>query len=802
MNKILLVDIDTATANMFSDVIKMHSQTLETITASNVKEVPNLISRQKVGMIIIDLKMPDNEDLEFLVYMDRDYPKIPIIVMTAFGTPEIANRINSLESCNYYEKPIDVKEISDKIIEELDSSVGGQIHGIALSSFLQMSEMEKTTCKLKIKSGKETGYLYLLKGDLIAAEAGLLNGKDAAFEIISWEETTIEIEKTSVKKKKEINMPLMNILMEGLRLKDEKEAQAKEAGTSDQAAASDEIGKLELETPPEPDQENEEAEEPAEKEMEKTSPAAADPREKVPEAPKGKSNKVLPIFAGILILLILAGGGIFVWVKVIKPGQLKEAYEVVLEDVGKQTTLEEKQIILEDYVNSAASSTYKKQAQDKIKEIFNLIQERDYEILNQQIKALPLNEKYKTEASAIYKEYLDKFPDGSHAKEIKEKLAGISALIDESDFAQLQKIKTDDYEKRIAAYRTYMEDHPEGKHREEVQKLLSDMGEIYFRYLTKEVKVCDLQKEWRRCAGLFDEYISVYRNNRHIEQAIKIRDVMLTKDILFDLAQKAQAVKSDFSKMKNVYLDYLKANPKTPAKDGIIKELTGINEKIREKAAWDNIVKYCKNSGISIFDRVSKLEKYMGRNLEPKYRKGAEIIMKHLQEEKKEVVRRIKLEENQRKLEAERLATIEKEKARVKADKDRVAQKLEKISSRYSVRPDGTVTDKQTGLMWYILDTHLELRECLNFDDANAYVKNLDVGGHRDWRLPTTNDLLVILNNAPAFPSTGAKWYWTSELYWKGYFEFGRTVNRKGENIWVKGEAGLSDCGAVRAVRP
>ncbi len=800
MNKILLVDIDTATASMFTDVIKMHSSNLETITASSVKEVPNLIAKQKVGMIILDLKMPDNEDLEFLAYMDRDYSKIPIIVMTAFGTPEIANRINNLESCNYYEKPIDVKEISDKIIQELDTSVGGQIHGIALSSFLQMSEMEKTTCKLKVSSEKETGFLYLLKGALIAAEAGLLTGKEAAFEILSWDETAIAIEKTSVKKKKEIAMPLMNILMEGLRLKDEKEAAAKGGG---EAPSDDDIGKLELENPSEPEFESEgaEAEAPAEEKTADESPAEA-PKKKVPAAPEPKSKTGLLVAAGIVVVLLLGAGGGFVWLRVIQPGQLKKAYELVLEEVGKQATLEEKQIILEDYLKKGVSGTYADQAEKKIEEIFNLIQERDYEVLTEQVKALPLDEKYKIKASALYQEYLDKFPDGIHAEELTEKLAGISALMDATDFARLEKIDASDYEKRIAAYRAYLEDHPKGKHREAVEKLLADMGEIYFRYLTKEIKVCDLQNEWGRCADLFDEYISVYKNNRHIDQAVKMRDTMLAKDILFDLAKKVNEVKSDYAEMKNVYIDYLKANPKTPAKDGIIAELTKINQGIRAREAWNNIVNYCKTKSISIFDRVEKLEKYMAQNIAPPYRKGAQVIMKHLQEEKREVEQRMKLEADQRQKEAERLAAIKKEKERVEAEKARVARQLQQSAGRYTVKSGEMVTDKQTGLMWYILDTQLELRKCLNFDDANEYVKNLDIGGYRDWRLPTTNDLLLILNNAPAFPATGAKWYWTSELYWKGYFEFGRTVNRKGENIWVKDEANLSECGAVRAVRP
>ena len=48
---------------------------------------------------------------------------------------------------------------------------------------------------------------------------------DAAYEIISWDKPVISIQSFCRKHKKEINLPLMNILMEALQQKDEKEAQ-------------------------------------------------------------------------------------------------------------------------------------------------------------------------------------------------------------------------------------------------------------------------------------------------------------------------------------------------------------------------------------------------------------------------------------------------------------------------------------------------------------------------------------------------------------------------------------------------
>lgn len=103
----------------------------------------------------------------------------------------------------------------------MNSKLEGQISGISLSAFLQMSEMEKTSCTLKI-SAKDQGYLYVFEGNLVAAETGALKNLEAAYEMLSWENPVITIDHRIIKEENEINQPLMNVLMDGLRLKDER----------------------------------------------------------------------------------------------------------------------------------------------------------------------------------------------------------------------------------------------------------------------------------------------------------------------------------------------------------------------------------------------------------------------------------------------------------------------------------------------------------------------------------------------------------------------------------------------------
>jgi len=101
-------------------------------------------------------------------------------------------------------------------------SFGGKLLGISVHSFLQMVESEQKTCTLRVTYQGKTGYLYIMNGELIAAEADNLSKEEAAYEIIGWDEPDIEIKDTIPAKEKEIFQPLMAVLMEGFRLRDEK----------------------------------------------------------------------------------------------------------------------------------------------------------------------------------------------------------------------------------------------------------------------------------------------------------------------------------------------------------------------------------------------------------------------------------------------------------------------------------------------------------------------------------------------------------------------------------------------------
>ncbi len=58
--------------------------------------------------VLLDLKLPDSDDLTLLAAVRKYRPWTPVILMTAFGTPEVLDEARRLGAFTVLDKPFDV----------------------------------------------------------------------------------------------------------------------------------------------------------------------------------------------------------------------------------------------------------------------------------------------------------------------------------------------------------------------------------------------------------------------------------------------------------------------------------------------------------------------------------------------------------------------------------------------------------------------------------------------------------------------------------------------------------------------
>jgi len=219
---VLVVDDEELFLKTVVDGFRMYSGRIELLTAKNGKEALAVLGSRPIDLVVTDLKMPEVDGFELLATMSRTYPEIPVLVMTAFGTPEIEKRLRGQGLAHYLEKPLAFKVLADRVLTTLSTSASGAVKGITLPSFLQIIQLDRKTCVLRIVSQDRAGLLRFERGELIDAATGNLTGDQAAFEIVCWDDTQIEIHAPRQAAQRTVQQNLTEILMEGIRLKDER----------------------------------------------------------------------------------------------------------------------------------------------------------------------------------------------------------------------------------------------------------------------------------------------------------------------------------------------------------------------------------------------------------------------------------------------------------------------------------------------------------------------------------------------------------------------------------------------------
>jgi DNA-binding NtrC family response regulator len=63
------------------------------------------------GLVFLDLRLPDSDDLHVLAAMRQLSPETPVIVMTAHRTPELAETARTLGAFAVVDKPFDVRDL-------------------------------------------------------------------------------------------------------------------------------------------------------------------------------------------------------------------------------------------------------------------------------------------------------------------------------------------------------------------------------------------------------------------------------------------------------------------------------------------------------------------------------------------------------------------------------------------------------------------------------------------------------------------------------------------------------------------
>ena len=111
--RVLVVDDEKDFVEVFSLRLKGEGERVQ--TAFSGKEALEVLARQPMDVVILDIKMPEMDGIETLKQIKALYPIVEVILLTGHGSTQTAVDGLKLGAFDYLMKPADFDEIRTKI---------------------------------------------------------------------------------------------------------------------------------------------------------------------------------------------------------------------------------------------------------------------------------------------------------------------------------------------------------------------------------------------------------------------------------------------------------------------------------------------------------------------------------------------------------------------------------------------------------------------------------------------------------------------------------------------------------------
>ncbi len=220
IKNVLIVNNDLGELQILDHFLGSQSGFLKIFTAVSHREGLQKMEKEEIDLVVVKIDRFEFGVARFISHCSKKRVGLKIIVLAGTQVPFFAS-IKKNPDVIVLELLADTNMLTSRVLTELAIEPGGFMQGVNLSSFLQMMELDNTSCLLKIEVKQAYGFLWIKNGMLVAAEQGNLKGKEAVLKMISWETATVYVNYAPFTRENEFAARLMPLILEGNRLTDD-----------------------------------------------------------------------------------------------------------------------------------------------------------------------------------------------------------------------------------------------------------------------------------------------------------------------------------------------------------------------------------------------------------------------------------------------------------------------------------------------------------------------------------------------------------------------------------------------------
>jgi len=111
--RILVVDDQASMREMLADLLDMMGH--EAIAVEGGPQALQLLAESTVDLVITDLNMPEMDGMELMMQIKERNPKLPVIIITGYGTFHTEKKVLSNGANGYIPKPCTIHRVQETV---------------------------------------------------------------------------------------------------------------------------------------------------------------------------------------------------------------------------------------------------------------------------------------------------------------------------------------------------------------------------------------------------------------------------------------------------------------------------------------------------------------------------------------------------------------------------------------------------------------------------------------------------------------------------------------------------------------
>ncbi len=181
MNRILVVDDDLDTQYLLREWFTAEADRFAVTITSSAEAALERLAKERFSTLVTDVFLPGMDGVELLLAARRLHPSIRVVVMSAFGSPELEAAALDSGAIRFLGKPLDFTELARAISVE-DESVAGlsRLAGdLDLFDLCLLFLLSARRGGLRVESEEQSGLLVFSDGFLIHVSSAERTGASA-----------------------------------------------------------------------------------------------------------------------------------------------------------------------------------------------------------------------------------------------------------------------------------------------------------------------------------------------------------------------------------------------------------------------------------------------------------------------------------------------------------------------------------------------------------------------------------------------------------------------------------------------